>query len=764
MRTHTYTSLLFGIFTTIVLFFGGVSVVSAEEVDASIPSGSGTQAPGINTNVNVHVARTLSVGISEEQQATENTLFKQINCWEKLTDGPSIPGCINVVSYAVYKGASWLLVGGAKFFDFALYLSIDSSFVSSRYGGVTKGFVDIGWELMRDFANMAFIFVLLYAGIQTMFGMGGWQKTVKTVVIVALFINFSLFFSKAIIDAGNVAAVGIYNAMGAAPLTTGAPRELSAALVSSFNPQNFIDLAVQNEQVDLFVILVTAIILNIAVGIAFFKVALVFIGRVIGFWVLMILSPIAFVLLALPQFGNKFSQWLHTLLSLSFVAPVFLFFIYLIMRVIDQGIFQLAFPTNVTGNFITKLLPSIVIATCLYYAINKAVEFAKDMSGTFGSMASDYAGKTLGFAAGGAMGIGAMGLRKGLGGFAASRMETLKAQSTDKKASAESRARAQRKLQLAEMSTKGTWDIRNSRIGGSILKETGVDFGKSKSKGYVKDVEEKKKKFGETMSRVDMSEDVLKKQLQGEIDETGKTLEGVTQAMEAIQAEANSARVAYENSPALDAYNKASAELAELKNNPRASGLDITNAEKKLKTAKESHENSSEYSAYQKAEAAVAEQKKKQQDAQEAHDSAKETLDNKQKFKERLNKENTLRRTQYAQDMLGVDEEGKSKGAYGRLKAFVSTGAMTESQRQAYFKAGQKGKKEKDPAEDFKKWVKEQEEKEHSGGGDEKKSGGHTETHSAPKPPPRPAPKASTPPPSSGGGSHGGGGGHDDHH
>src|SRR3989344_8413098 len=76
------------------------------------------------------------------------------------------------------------------------------------------GTIDTAWKTIRDVANIGFIFFLLYAAIKTILGMGdNTQKLIVNIVVVAILINFSLFFTKVVIDASNILAVTFYDAI-----------------------------------------------------------------------------------------------------------------------------------------------------------------------------------------------------------------------------------------------------------------------------------------------------------------------------------------------------------------------------------------------------------------------------------------------------------------------------------------------------------------------------------------------------------------------
>lgn len=294
------------------------------------------------------------------------SIFPTINLMSCLAD---------YVFFPVYEVSSFALKGSGLIFDTMLSLSIDN-----KDNMVVPDFINSSWTIVRDFSNMIFIFILLYTGIMTMFGAADWRKVILQVVVIALLINFSLFFTKVIIDAGNVFAVGIKNAIGGPSIS------ISAGLVAGFQPQKFLTYAGAAANAgDAIIVFVVATVVSGFAAYVIFKAALLFLGRLIGFWFLMIASPFAFISTTLPK-GNKFQSWLESLLGLSFAAPVFLFFIYLILLVIQSGGGILSkFPSTGIGWF-EKLLGPTIVAILIVVALKKSLEFTESMAGSFGKM------------------------------------------------------------------------------------------------------------------------------------------------------------------------------------------------------------------------------------------------------------------------------------------------------------------------------------------------------------------------------------------
>ncbi len=399
MSATSKKGLVIGILAGVVFLFGGVLTVSA------VPGPTGPAAPAAVARVAADVAARAAPVDPDGISAGADALFKNAKCAYLCTN--MIP---LFLAYVLFIATAGILVLAGYIFNAILFLGITKDFINQPFVGEL-------WIIVRDFSNMAFIFVLLYAGIQTMLGFPGWQKAVRNVVIIALLINFSLFFTKVVIDAGNVLAVGIYSSMGAesknAYATSGSTKErdLSGVIATAISPEKF--LAGTEKTTSAFVISVIFIIgaiTNLLVAWALFRVAIVFVGRIIGFWFLMIISPFAFISLTVPKLESNFHDWLKNLLGLAFVAPVFLFFLYIIIRVLNSGVIGKAINVPPTTEFsFTMFLVPVLMVLMIYMALDKAVEYSKKMAGGFGTLGATLAGGALGIAAVGAVaGVGAL--------------------------------------------------------------------------------------------------------------------------------------------------------------------------------------------------------------------------------------------------------------------------------------------------------------------------------------------------------------------
>ncbi|TSC68474.1 MAG: Uncharacterized protein G01um101456_629 [Parcubacteria group bacterium Gr01-1014_56] len=124
--------------------------------------------------------------------------------------GNTLAEWISNIVYVFTVGLGGLIAYVASyFFNFAVYLSLSST-------AYAMNFVTSGWEMTRDLANMAFIFILIYIAVNIMLlaETSDTMKTLVRVIAIALVINFSFFFVRVVIDGGNILAIQFYNGIG----------------------------------------------------------------------------------------------------------------------------------------------------------------------------------------------------------------------------------------------------------------------------------------------------------------------------------------------------------------------------------------------------------------------------------------------------------------------------------------------------------------------------------------------------------------------
>lgn len=380
---------------------------------------------------------------------------------DPFTNG-SVMGCVAQILYGgVFRPVAFFAQLMGNIFDFFLGYSLSDE--SYRHD-----FVQTGWQLVRDISNIFFIIIMIWSGLVAIFDTkkASYKTVIPTLIINALIINFSLFATRVVIDLSNITARIFYNQMVVkvdgeiAPSSSGF-KPISEAIVSSFNPQSiFRNSVLQSEDLGSdtesssattadfnsqsknqtegakfkrysreyasYFALVTliAIMISFSVAIMFWKTAFIFIGRVVGLYIAMIFSPFAFLSRGkLPLVGNipgiNYSAWWKDLTQYALLAPIFVFFLYIINAFLNVEFFtKVGLDQNGQGFFgsvMYVLIPMLII----YGLVTKGVDVAKRFSGSLGEMAQKFGtratGVGVGLASGGLAFAGRNVVGRGLG-------------------------------------------------------------------------------------------------------------------------------------------------------------------------------------------------------------------------------------------------------------------------------------------------------------------------------------------------------------
>jgi hypothetical protein len=457
--------------------------------------------------------------VNTAQQATVGGTTSADNlpvCSFLPTGDGTINGCLARVAYGIYWLAAAIAGILGQLFDFFLGYSLDSK-------SYTYDFAVTGWKLVRDVANIFFIIVMVYTGFAAVFdtqkGGSSMRKIVPALIINAILINFSLFATRVVIDVSNITARMFYSQMivcdqvnvtagicdaAHAKRGTGGYWPLSEKIVSAFNPQDLFKAAVlQNtavagsnansnaletdartagqtnpvsptDQANYFMIvcLIAAIIMAF-VGIMFFKVAFLFVGRVVGLYMAMIFSPFAFLSRDIPLFGKaktlKWDSWVAELTSLAFMAPIFVFFLYIIFSFLSSDFVKQIGYSDTSGSLFAMVLAIGIPMAIIFFLLSAAQKAAEDMSGKIGQTIQSIGTQATGLATGAAIGVAtggvalagsrlgsravkALGNSTGLSNWAASNADN-------------SRIARWTNNSLSKAQT-GSWDLRKANVAG----------------------------------------------------------------------------------------------------------------------------------------------------------------------------------------------------------------------------------------------------------------------------------------------------------
>lgn len=330
---------------------------------------------------------------------------------------------------------SWLVWVAGNAFDLILNVTIVN--LKESIGEIK--IIDTMWVAIRDLANMLFIVAILKVAFETMLELpkANWQQTIRNLILAAVFMNFSLLMTKALIDVSNVLAYGFYRQL---PVITGSvldptaspekQRDLSELMMHHLNVQSIYHngtaakTGIQKTGGSLQDVVATlsanvlGSILMMIVAFVFFAAALMFLVRFIYLIILMMTSPFFFISWIFPNFskvGGRGGKWWTTLWDQLIWPPIFMMYIWIAFFLMSSEGFKNIGGFRSEGTFADLFFAgattaiSVMINYCIViFLFVFALMQAKKHAGAFANTAVDWGGK-LSFGAMSTVGRGTVG-------------------------------------------------------------------------------------------------------------------------------------------------------------------------------------------------------------------------------------------------------------------------------------------------------------------------------------------------------------------
>jgi len=254
------------------------------------------------------------------------------------------PSSASTASTCVIDGVGWIVCSVASFLgsvadgiygliENLLRVPIVNTDISSGTNGVYNT-----WMIMRNLANTAFVIGFLIIIFSQLTGIGvsnyGVKKTLPRMVIAAILVNISFWVSAVAVDLSNILGAGLYD------LFSQAKGNMNIGISSNWG-----NIIVGLLAGSAFTVTATAIVVGtagalltasgggmalvflalplvLAAVLAVFLAAFVLIARQALVIILIIVSPLAFVALLLPNTESLFKKWKSALISLLLMYPI----------------------------------------------------------------------------------------------------------------------------------------------------------------------------------------------------------------------------------------------------------------------------------------------------------------------------------------------------------------------------------------------------------------------------------------------------------
>ena len=203
--------------------------------------------------------------------------------------------------------------------------AVNPDYISGSGGLLNRASVYTMWQFVRDFFNLFFILTLLYTAFTIVFQVASnYKKTLLSIILAALFVNFSFPITRAIIDVTNVPMYYFVNQIAA---QTGGEQNnwLGTVLSASQIKDVLIPGAGNGGSVSLSDTTVSQLIMAIVFlfifSITLLILAVLFVVRVAGLLILLIFSSVGFAASIIPGLEEYGSKWWKKLWEYSIFGP-----------------------------------------------------------------------------------------------------------------------------------------------------------------------------------------------------------------------------------------------------------------------------------------------------------------------------------------------------------------------------------------------------------------------------------------------------------
>ena len=422
----------------------------------------------------------------------------------------------NIISSAgvAILGLANLILGlTGQFFDKILEYTVTTD---TLYNTIKEP-ISNAWKILRDLANIAIVFSLLYLAIRTILNGNGFAdtKTLAGVLVAAILINFSLFFTTLAFNTSNFVAKSIASQItfsggdGSQSISANIARMIGTkdAINKLWNNSLFqLDPALQQNELNVafndlrsgILAALTMVVLIVILAVA----AVLLLYRFFLFTLLMITSPFGLISAFIPWFRGMGKQWWGQLKHQVVYLPAFLLTLYIALLFIGTITSSLTPQTDTVTYFYYFFLTCGFLLMVLILP-SKIAGGGSDMMSNVGNYATtkiralpkrsmQFGGR---MAAGGSARVG----RELIGKKFANRIggnteEKRKLLQTQAQGTGVAAAIARQRLRTSEGLKEKTYDFRNTSYG----KDLGIGKG---IESWNAGVESKKKVFEERKAK-----------------------------------------------------------------------------------------------------------------------------------------------------------------------------------------------------------------------------------------------------------------------
>lgn len=200
----------------------------------------------------------------------------------------------------------------------------------------TQPQVASAWGTVRDLANMFFILILLLMSFGTILQVQGYgyRQMLSKLLLMAILVNFSKSIVAILIDFSQIVTLTflapvLYSLAGNVIVAMG----LQKIMMMKETKETNADYSATSYLVAMILGGMMMIVTTMIIGV----ILIMFVMRIIALWIVVILSPLAFLARAFPKMASHYSTWESELSKNLTVGPALAFFMWLAFSIVGQG-------------------------------------------------------------------------------------------------------------------------------------------------------------------------------------------------------------------------------------------------------------------------------------------------------------------------------------------------------------------------------------------------------------------------------------------
>ena len=187
------------------------------------------------------------------------------------------------------------------------------------------------WAMVRDTLNIAFILVLLFSAFATVFQVDkySYKSLLKTLIIMALLVNFSYPISRFIIDFSNSLMYYFINNLGMGDITSFSSKIAKDSALGQI-------IAPKGGAASDTSFLLASVIFVWIFAVTILIIAGLFLIRIVALAILIIFSSLAFTGSIVPFLSGWSGKWWDNLFKYAFFGPVMVFMLNVAMKMMSS--------------------------------------------------------------------------------------------------------------------------------------------------------------------------------------------------------------------------------------------------------------------------------------------------------------------------------------------------------------------------------------------------------------------------------------------